>query len=323
MGILKCNNSLVENKFSLYLSVCSIVLAIILPYFLDSFWLRIVTGIFMWIGLGESWNIICGYMGHVSFGHGAFFGIGAYITAFLITKVNIPFLPAMLIGGLLTFVFAILVGYPTLRLKGSYFAIGTWAFAEMMRQLFLISKVAGGAFGLRLPPVLNERFFYFIMLFLALIVIVSTYFIFEKSLFGLKVKAIRDEETAAKTLGLDTLKIKILVFALSAFFPGLIGGAYAYWITYIHPDSVLGPLIADQMVLMVLMGGLGTIVGPVIGASLLYVGSRLIWVNWSDSSFYLIILGLAMCAVILFLPGGLISLPRLRFRTTARKKFSV
>lgn len=291
---------------------CFLFLICLVPFFISSFWLRIATGVFMWIGLALSWNMVGGYMGYISFGHGAFFGLGAYITGLLMSSLNVPFFFAVLVAGLLTYLFAALVGYPTLRLSGAYFAIGTWAFAEMMRQLVLVVKVTGGPYGLRLPTFLNETFFYYLMVGLALLVFLFSYLVFERSNFGLEVKAVREEETAAQTLGLDTVWVKIQVFALSAFFPGIIGGAYAYWITYIHPDSVLGPLIADQMVIMVLLGGIGTLLGPTIGAIVLYIGNRILWVIWGDSSAYLVILGVAICLVILFLPEGLISLGRKR-----------
>lgn len=262
----------------------------------------------MWVGLALSWNMLGGYMGYISFGHGASFGVGAYVAGLLMSKLDMPFFAALILAGVATYIFAAVVGYPTLRLSGSYFAIGTWAFAEMMRQLVLVVEVAGGPDGLRLPAMLNENFFYFVMLGLAIVVFLVSYFVFEKSDFGLKVRAVREEETAAKTLGLNTVSVKNQVFALSSALAGLIGGAYAYWITYIHPDSVLGPQIADQMVIMVLLGGIGTLFGPVVGAIVLYILNRIMWVAWGDSSVYLVILGLAICLVILFLPEGLVSL---------------
>jgi len=273
----------------------------------------------MWIGLSLSWNMIGGYMGYTSFGHGAFFGVGAYITGILMIHYHIPFFLSVLLAGIFTYIFATLIGYPTLRLNGAYFAIGTWAFAEMMRQLILVIKITGGSFGMRLPSILNDFFFYFLMVGLALLIFLSVYFVFEKSNFGLKVEAIREDEIAAQTLGINTVWVKNQVFALSAFFPGLLGGAYAYWITYIHPDSVFGPIIADQMVIMVLLGGIGTLFGPVLGAVLLYLGNRIIWITWGESSAYLIILGLAICLVILFLPEGLISLGRKWFSITRKQ----
>lgn len=251
-------------------------------------------------------------MGYISFGHGASFGLGAYITALFMTKLHMPFFGALVLAGICTYVFATVIGYPTLRLSGSYFAIGTWAFAEMMRQLVLVLPVTGGPMGLRLPPMLNEYFFYFVMVGLALLVLLVAYLVFERSDFGLKVKAVREEETAAKTLGLNTVLIKNQVFAISALLAGIIGGANAYWITFINPDSVMGTIIADQMVIMVLLGGIGTLFGPVVGAIVLYAGSQYMWINWGNSSIYLVILGGAICLVILFLPEGLLSLLRPR-----------
>ncbi|MBC2725940.1 branched-chain amino acid ABC transporter permease [Desulfosporosinus sp.] len=301
--------------------ILSLIVLCTLPWVVSSFILRIATGIMMWIGLALSWNMLGGYMGYISFGHGASFGVGAYMTGLLMMLLHLPFFVALIISGVITYIFAMIVGYPTLRLSGSYFAIGTWAFAEMMRQLVLVLDTTGGPEGLRLPPMLNDNFFYFVMFGLALLVFLAAYFFFENSDFGLKVKAVREEEVAARTLGLNTTWIKNQVFALSSMFAGIIGGAFAYWITYIHPDSVLGPLIADQMVIMVLLGGIGTLFGPVIGAIVLYVGNQYMLAAWGQSSAYLIILGLAICLVILFLPEGLLSLPRV-FKSTTKGAFA-
>jgi len=307
------------SQVKLIVLVCITVLSIVIPFIIPVFWLRVITGVVMWVGLALSWNMIGGYMGYTSFGHGAFFGVGAYITALFMTVLNLPFFAAVLIAGILTYLFAGLIGYPTLRLSGAYFAIGTWAFAEMMRQLVLVIPATGGPYGLRMPVMLNEYFFYFLMLGLAVIVLAFTYFVFEKSNFGLKVEAVRDEETAAQTLGLNTVSVKVQTFALSAMFPGMIGGAYAYWITYIHPDSVLGAKVADIMVVMVLLGGIGTVMGPVVGAIVLSIIDKLMWVAWGDSPAYLIVLGFAICLTILFLPEGLLTLPRV-FRRLFKKK---
>lgn len=288
-----------------------VIVATVIPFAISSFWLRIVTGVLMWIGLAQSWNILAGYMGYVSFGHGAFFGLGAYVTA-IAMSLGVPFIISALIAGAFTAAFAAVIGYPTLRLQGAYFAIATWAFAEAIRQIVLVLPFTGGAYGMRLPPMLNENFFYYMMLLTIIGTVAIAYYLMHKAKFGLKVKAIREEETAANVLGLDVTRIKISVFALSAFFPGILGGIYAYWITYIHPDSVLAPVIADQMVVMTMLGGLGTIAGPIIGAVVLFMGNRLLWVFWGDTSFYLVLVGLAVALVILFLPSGLVSLvPRL------------
>ncbi|GBF35284.1 branched-chain amino acid transport system permease protein LivM [Desulfocucumis palustris] len=280
---------------------------LMLPLVISSFWLRIVTGAIMWVGLAQSWNMLAGYMGYVSFGHGAFFGIGAYVTAILMAK-GLPFIGALVLAALVTALFAAIIGQPTLRLQGAYFAIATWAFAEGIRQLVLVLPFTGGANGMRMEAFLNENFFYYSMLLVSAAAVAVTYFLFQKAVFGLRVRAIREEETASQALGLNTTAIKVKVFALSALFPGILGGVYAYWITYIHPESVLTPLIADQMVVMALLGGLGTIAGPIVGAMVLFLGNRILWVMFGDTSFYLVLLGLAIAIVILFLPDGIVSL---------------
>ncbi|MCL5045405.1 MAG: branched-chain amino acid ABC transporter permease [Actinobacteria bacterium] len=297
------------NRKSGAYTVAAVIAALVLAGFvMPAFWIRIMTGVFMWIALAASWNIIGGYGGYISFGHGAFFGVGAYITGLLMGEADWPFLPAMLVAGVGSAIFGYIIGFPTLRLRGAYCAIATWAFAEGIKQLVLVLPFTGGAFGLRLPAMLNDQFFYLVMLALAGVTLLTVYLLIEKGNFGLKLKSIREDELASETVAIDTVKVKLQAFSLSAFFPGLVGGAYAYWLTYIHPDSVLGAVIADQMVIMTLFGGLGTVMGPVIGATLLWLANRFIWTTMGESSFYLVILGLAIMLVILFLPDGLMSL---------------
>ena len=293
---------------------CLILVAV--PYVIPSFWLRIATGMFMWITLASSWNIIGGYGGYISFGHAAFFGLGAYLTGVLMGQ-DISFFMAMLIAGTASVVSAVILGYPTLRLRGAYFAIATWAFAEVVKQVVLVLPVTGGPFGLRLPALLNDAFFYYLMLCLTTVTVLTVYVLLECLSFGLKVKVVREDEIAAQTIAINTSTIKVQAFALSAFFTAITGSAYAYWITYIHPESVMSAIITDQMVVMALLGGLGTVLGPIIGASLLYVSNRVFWVIWGDTSFYLVLLGLAICSVILFLPEGLVSLMRGKRRQVA------
>lgn len=285
-----------------------------LPFFISSFWLRIITGAIMWVGLAQSWNMLAGYMGYISFGHGAFFGIGAYVTAILMSK-GVPFFAALAVAALVTVLFAAIIGQPTLRLQGGYFAIATWAFAEGVRQLVLVLPFTGGANGMRMQAFLNENFFYYCMLLVSIMTVAVTYFLFQRAVFGLRVRAIREEETASQALGINTTAIKVQVFALSALFPSILGGINAYWITYIHPESVLTPVIADQMVVMALLGGLGTIAGPIVGALVLFLGNRMLWIMFGDTSFYLVLLGLAIALVILFLPDGIVSLFRRKKKT--------
>jgi len=284
------------------------LVSLIIPWIVSPLWIRIVTEIFMWAGLAQSWNIIGGYTGYLSFGHGAFFGMGAYVTGIAMMNLEWPFGVGLLFSGILAALLAAVIGYPTLRLRGAYFAIATWAFGEMIRQIATILDVTGGAFGMQLPPFLNLSFFYYVMLGITGLTYLTTYLLLERSRFGYKLLAIREHEEAAEMVGVDTVTIKIKAFALSAFFPGVFGGIYAYWVTYIHPDSVLGAQITDFMVVMVFLGGVGSLWGPFLGAFVVQLINRYLWLVWGEGTFYLIIIGAAICAVVLFIPNGIIGL---------------
>jgi branched-chain amino acid transport system permease protein len=166
----------------------------------------------------------------------------------------------------------------------------------------------GGIGGLGLPPYLNERFFYFAMFGAAALTYLITWALFERSRFGLKVKALRDHEPAAEAMGINTALVKLQTFVLSAVVASVFGAIFAYWVTFINPKSVFGGDITDQMVVMVLLGGLGSLWGPAIGGVGLFVVNRLIWMNWGDTAFYIAILGAAIVLVVLFLPNGIAGL---------------
>ena len=290
-----------------------ILIALILPWLASPLWIRIATEVLMWAGLAQSWNIIGGYTGYLCFGHGAFFGLGAYVTGIAMIHLKWPFGMGLIVSGILAAVLAIIIGYPTLRLRGAYFAIATWAFGEMVRQIATILDVTGGAFGMQLPAFLNLPFFYYVTLAVTALTYLTTHFLLERARFGYKLLAIREHEEAAEMVGVDTVTIKMKAFALSAFFPGVLGGVYAYLVTYIHPDSVLKADVTDFMVVMAFLGGIGSLWGPFFGAVVVQLVQRLLWLFWGEGTFYLVIIGAAICAFVLFIPNGLISLFEVRF----------
>ncbi|MBM4278453.1 MAG: branched-chain amino acid ABC transporter permease [Deltaproteobacteria bacterium] len=285
-----------------------LLISLLLPWTLSPLWIRIATEVLMWAGLAQSWNIIGGYTGYLSFGHGAFFGVGAYITGITMLHLGLPFGLGLLISGMAAALMAVIIGYPTLRLRGAYFAIATWAFGEMIRQIATILEITGGAFGMQLPAYLNLPFFYYLFLLMTGLIYLTIYLLLERSPFGYKLLAIREHEEAAEMVGVDTVMIKIKAFGLSAFFPGVLGGIYAYWVTYIHPDSVLGAVITDFMVVMAFLGGIGSLWGPFLGAGVVQLVNRYLWLVWGEGTFYLIVIGAAICAVVLFIPSGIIGL---------------
>ena len=258
----------------LNLGVLALVVAVLclLPMMTTPYYIRVATGVAMWAGLALSWNVICGYAGYISFGHVAFFGIGAYTTAILMQPDHDwNFWATLPVAAVIAGAVAALVGWPALRLKGAYFAIATWALAEAVRELTTVLDFTGGSRGLTTPIRLDDNFFYYTMLAASAIAYAVCYLLLERSRFGFRVKAVRDNEVAARAQGINTTLVKIEAFVLSAIIPAVLGGINAYWITFINPDSVLNTIITDQLVVMVLVGGLGHAWGPALGATALYL----------------------------------------------------
>ncbi len=281
------------------------------PFLLTGYRLRLLTTVFMWIGLAGSWNLITGYTGYIDFGPAAYYGIGAYTTGILMAKGGLPFFPSVLLGGLFASLVALPVGIPTLRLRGAYFAIATLAFAEAMKQLTLEwdgltgLRLTGGSHGLILPLSQSYNLFYYAMLVIMFLVLLTTWWV-ERSKFGYGLKAIREREEAAMAMGVNALRLKLGAYLLSAFFLGLIGGTAAYWLTYINPNDVFTLMITIQMVVMVLLGGLGTLLGPVLGATFLTLVSEVLWAQFIYT--YLIILGVIIVFIVIFMPRGIMSI---------------
>ncbi len=272
----------------------------------DTFVLRVLTEAIMWVGLAIAFDVIAGYTGYLNFGHGAFFGIGAYTIGILMMQANWPFALALPVGGLAAATVALIAGIPTLRLKGAYFAIATWALSRAIQQLALNMDITGGPDGMRLNAYLNPQFFYYLMLGMVGATFILLWFLLERAPFGLKLKAIREDEEGAKALGLNPTKLKMQSFILSAVPTGILGGIYAYWITFIDPSSTLGDLVSDQAVVMVVFGGMGTLFGPAIGALLIFAFKTVFWAYLSEYQLlYLIILGALIAVSVIFIPNGL------------------
>ena len=258
----------------------------------------------MWVGLALGFDVIAGYTGYLNFGHQAFFGIGAYATALLMMKAHWPFPLAMAAGGVVGAAAALIIGIPTLRLRGAYFAIATWAVARAVQQGALVASFTGGPDGMRTTAFLNPQYFYYVMLAVVAATFFGLWFLLERAPFGLKLKAVREDQESAKALGLNPTVLKIKAFILSAIPTALCGGVFAYWVTFIDPNSTLGDLLSDQALVMVIFGGMGTLVGPVIGAVLIFMFKTLFWAYLSAYEvLYLIILGAVIALSVVFLPG--------------------
>ena len=255
------------------------------------------------ISLAQSWNLIGGYTGLVSLGHAAFFGIGAYTTALLIRGVGMPFVLATLAGGLVAAGFAAAVSLPIFRFRGIYFTIGTLVLAEALRIWMINWEWTGGAQGLNLPsssvpPLTN---FYYIALALAA---GSTLLLgaILRSRLGLALRATRDNEDAAQNMGINTFRTKLAAFALSAFLAGLTGGIHAVKLSVIEPYSIFAANWTIATINTVIIGGIGTLFGPLLGAIVLTLLAEILAHLYAV---HLIITGVIFILVIRFLPAGL------------------
>ena len=281
----------------------------------EGYYYRMLSSIFLWVGLASAWNLTSGFTGYIDFGAVGYFGIGNYATALLMTRAGIPFYGSILLGGLLSGAIALFIGRHTMKLRGAYFGIATLAFAEAAKQVILeFDRTFGvkffeGSHGITLPIAHDETFFYYTFLAIAGL-IVLTAFLVDRGKFGYALKAIQEAEDSAELAGIDTRRAKVTAYALTAALIGLLGGGNAYWLTYISPLDVFSVNHTIHMIVMALFGGIGTVFGPVLGACVLslaneVLGARLLYT-------YLLMLGIILLGVVIFFPRGLIGLLRPR-----------
>jgi branched-chain amino acid transport system permease protein len=294
--------------------VCGLLIAAlaVFPWLgLPVYFSSLLFTVFMFVTLAESWNIIGGMTGYLSFGHVVFLGVGAYTTAMLASIFNLTplgiFLSALPAGVAAAGVAGI-VGYPCLRLRGPYFAVITLCLAFVVELAVKNLDFLGGPEGLwlkesKLDVAMDRAIFYEVMLGVALLVVVTAAWI-GRSRWGAGLRAIKEDEDVALALGINAASLKLRAFVVSAFFPGVAGGIYAFYLSYIHPDIVFDVNISIIIVLMAIFGGWRRWFGPVVGAIILTL------VNVALSTFIKaeyarIIYGLLFMGVILYLPNGL------------------
>lgn len=278
---------------------------------------------FTYLALSQSWNLVAGYTGQISLGQHAFFGLGAYVVAIgWIRGFTGYFDPlGIFLSGLIPAILAVAIGIPLLsKLKGDYFALGTLGLGEIMRVMFIQGRaLTGGSGGLMLKSSVYTSMtpYYYSALLLAIFATATTYFMIN-SLTGLALMAVRDDETAAAANGIHVLKYKVLAFTVGAFIAGLCGSLQAFYLFHIHPMNFFGLNWTLYPILMCIIGGVGTITGPIIGAILLSALFEIakIWLP----EIHPIFSGALIIAAIMFMPNGLI---RLKWRRTGSAKKSV
>jgi branched-chain amino acid transport system permease protein len=261
---------------------------------------------FLFVAQGVAWNILGGFAGYVSFGYAAFFGLGAYTTALLWLGGWPPVLTYP-VGGLVAAAFSLIVGVPTLRLVGPYFSIATIGVGEAMRILMLnLDRITGGASGLNLPTSVPAKgWFYLVALLFAAVAIAAAAGI-RRSQFGLALLALRMDLEAAEGLGVRTALFKNLAHTISAFIVGACGGLYATYLQFVHPDTVFSFTQSISLVLIALIGGIGTVWGPVVGAVTFYAVQDYLQTRYP--TFHLLVYGALLIIILLFEPNGLVGL---------------
>lgn len=298
------------NKKTITLGILFFIF-IAVPFFLTGFWIRLITYTLMFSILSSSLNIISGFTGYAAFGNMAYFGLGAYSTAVLMNKAGFAFIPALLGAVVVVLVVSVLLGILLLRLKGHYFALGSLGAAEAIKYTIdNLTDLTGGGQGITLPmmkgsPGAVNMAFYFIMFFILICIIILAWRLSQNRL-GYALKAIRANEEAASVMGIDTTRYKIIAWSLSALFTGITGAVYAYWFSYIDPPTVFDVMWVVKMFVMILIGGAGTVFGPVIGAFILETISELVWSRFIF--LHLGILGTLIIIIVMFMPSGLINL---------------
>lgn len=318
-----------KNK-KIILLVAAVVGAVILPLLITSGYLiQSLIMVLLYAYWASCWNIIGGYGGQLSIGHSTYAGIGAYVTVILLINYNISPWMGMFAGALVSGILSIIIGFPCFRLQGSYFTLSTVALAHVIRIIFLQEdKILGfqtnGAMGVKVPWIgeslkymqfIDKRGYYFIILvFLIMITFIS--WKIKNSRMGYYLSAINTNQKAAASLGVDVQKYKLMAMFISAFTTALGGAFYAMLILFIDPERMLGYDLSVQIMVFAIVGGRGTLFGPILGAMVMVPISELsrTYLGTSLAGVSIIIYGVVLMLIVYFLPGGLVSIKdKLRF----------
>jgi branched-chain amino acid transport system permease protein len=292
-------------------------LGLLAPLLLGPYDLRVATTVCMYLALAQSWNLIGGYAGLVSIAHAAFFGTGAIAATILL--INNAGIPLAVLGAMaVSLIIALLVGLPTLRLQGHYFVAATLLLSEALRSFVLNLD----AFGFRgsiavniisylgvaeLGPAEYNRIFFYLMLALALGTMIAVLCV-ERTRWGFALRAMRDNEVAANALGVGTTRLKVLVFVASALMASLIGTAWAFWLGTVETNEAYNLLITFEVIVMVFLGGRGTLWGPPVGVVLVLLLNEFIGIEFAELT--QIVSGLIVVLIVMFQPDGLIAIQR-------------
>jgi branched-chain amino acid transport system permease protein len=292
---------------------------LVVPPFLDSYLVHLLIVVLFWAYLGACWNILGGYAGLFSFGHALFFGIGGYTSTVLFMQAGLSPWLGMLAGALVAALVGLFIGYLSFRygLRGIYFGLVTLAFAEVFRLIFLAWSFVGGSVGIYIPlrgdDVVALQFtqrlnYYYLILGLVAVVLALTEWMRRRKL-GYYLQAIREDEDAASALGINTFRYKQIAMGTSAFLTAFGGTFYAQYYFYIDPNLLFGVDVTVELLLRPILGGAGTVLGPLVGSVVLGPIAELSRTTLASyQGVYLMVYGLILVVVMLFMPNGLVGL---------------
>ncbi len=321
LSAVKTNKNWQRSFVPSVFAVIAVAVAVTVESHLPGGELRAISTIFMFIALSQAWNIIGGFTGYASFGQVVFFGMGGYFTAVVMLKWQFTFWLALPLSGLFAAAFAVIIGVPLLRLKGHYFAIATLGMAEGMREVVInLPDLTGGGAGISVPiagkfaktEYLGDNGFYFLFLALAIFsIIIGT--IVSRNKFGYGLRAIHQNEDAAAAVGINTVRSKVMAYALSAFMTGMVGAGYVFQQVTIFPERLFDVEITVLMIMMVVIGGSGTVIGPLLGALGLQFISE--YLREHFTSMHTFILGGIIILAVILIPQGAVNYLREGRRT--------
>jgi len=304
-----------KRSFVLGLPLLILILLATSPLYAPPYTVILLTSIFMYIIITVSWTMFSGPTGYISLASAAFFGVGIYTSAILGKALPLPLVICM--GGLVSFCLALLVGALTLRLRGIYFVMFTFGLVELLLHFILWWEVnITGTTG-RVVPTVSNTTVYYLMLIIFVILMLTTYLI-KRSKYGLALQSVGQEEDAAAHTGVNVTMVKVMTFAVSAFFMGAAGAIMATRWTYIDPRIAFNPLISFLPVLMAIFGGMGQLYGPVIGAAIFTYLEEFLITRFPY--YYMLIFGIIMVVAILYLPNGLVGVIQKLWKRISERK---
>jgi branched-chain amino acid transport system permease protein len=309
---------------NILLTIAFVLAAVILPVFIKApYQIHILILIIIWAIIGTAWNLLSGYAGQVSFGHAAFFGVGAYSAGIMTLHYSLSPWWGLLLGPVMAMVVALPIGAIAFRLRGPYFALATLALGEIFRLLFLnLTRFTNGAKGILIMPAITSKvFYYYVGLGMLALTLLATYMIVHSKI-GYYLVSIREDQDAATSLGIPTTLYKNLALLPSAFFTGLAGAFYMNYVAFIDPNIVFNLTnISVMVILVVMLGGVATTWGPTIGAALYIIMGELFRTTLGSAN--VLVFGVLVCLIIMFLPNGIAGELDILKRIRQRKKASV